>query len=361
MGLKARLQARIRAAGPIGVDAFMTACLHDPEFGYYATRPRLGEAGDFITAPLVSQMFGELIGLWAVETWVGLGRPAAFRLVEVGPGDGTLFADMLRAARLEPAFLAAADLWLVETSAPLAALQRERLAGAPVRWAAALDEVPGEAPMILVANEVLDCLPVVQFVRRAEGWAERVVGLDADGELAFALAPPLTAPPGDAAPLDAAPLGTLVEVSAAQRAFVAAIARRIARFGGAALLIDYGGEPSGGDTLQALKAHRKVDPLATAGEADLTVHADFRAVLAAARAEGARAALLTQGEFLRRLGVEQRAAALSRARPDRAGTIARQLARLTDTAQMGRLFKAACLFAEGEPAPPAFEFAEKDA
>jgi NADH dehydrogenase [ubiquinone] 1 alpha subcomplex assembly factor 7 len=349
MSLADKLKALIRASGPIGVDAFMTACLHDSEHGYYATRPRLGEDGDFITAPLVSQMFGELIGLWAVETWVRLGRPSPFRLIEVGPGDGTLIADVLRATRLAPDFLAAADLWLVETSAPLAEAQRRRLDGAPARWAAGLDEVPAEAPMILIANEVLDCLPAAQFVRRAEGWAERVVGLDDAGELAFGLAPPAKAA------ADFAPLGTLIEMSAAQSAFASAIARRLVAARGAALLIDYGGESQGGDTLQALKAHRKVDPLASAGEADLTVHADFRAVRMAAKAVGARSAQLTQGEFLRRLGVAERAEALARARPDQAATIARQLARLTGDDEMGRLFKACCLFFGTDGIPPGFE------
>src|SRR5580693_9452750 len=145
MSLRERLKAEIALGGPISVADYMTRCLHDPTFGYYATRPALGEDGDFITAPLISQMFGELIGLWAVETWRGLGAPPAFRLVEVGPGDGTLIVDALRAARLAPDFLAAADLWLVETSAPLAARQRERLGATPARWARSLDEVPGEA------------------------------------------------------------------------------------------------------------------------------------------------------------------------------------------------------------------------
>ena len=248
MSLADKLKALLRANGPIGLDAYMTACLHDPEHGYYATRPRLGEDGDFITAPLISQMFGELIGLWAVETWSRLGRPAPFRLVEVGPGDGTLIADALRAARLAPDFLAAADLWLVETSAPLAAAQSERLSGVAAHWAAGLDDVPGAAPLILIANEVLDCLPVTQFVRRAEGWAERVVGLDDRGELAFGLGPPRPAS-------DMAPPGTLIEMSAAQADFAAAIAGRVVRGGGAALLIDYGGEAKDGDTLQALRGH----------------------------------------------------------------------------------------------------------
>ena len=357
--LARRLAAEIAATGPISVAEFMAACLHDPRHGYYATRPALGAEGDFITAPLVSQMFGELIGLWAVETWRGLGRPSPLRLVEAGPGDGTLMSDLLRAARLDPDFLAAADLWLVETSAPLRQRQAQALAAAPLfpRWAAGLDEIPAGAPMILIANELLDCLPARQFVRLSQGsgWAERVVGLDPDGDLAFGLRP---CGPREA-PLAGATEGQLVEVSPAQTAFAASLAARLASDGGGALLIDYGrgeGEPHG-DTLQALMRHQKVDPLATAGEADLTVHADFPAVLAAARAAGCAAALLSQGEMLRRLGIEARAAALARARPDRAEALGRQLARLVDEAQMGALFKAACLYKPGDPPPPAFEHA----
>lgn len=354
--LARRLAAQIAAAGPMGVPEFMTACLHDPQHGYYATRPALGAEGDFITAPLISQMFGELIGLWLVETWRGLGRPAWFRLVEAGPGDGTLIGDVLRAARVDPAFLAAADLWLVETSAPLRQAQAQRLAGAALapRWATNLDEVPAGAPLLLVANELLDCLPARPLVRTAQGWAEQVVGLDEDGALAFGLRP---CAPGEA-PAAEAPVGLVVEVSPAQAAFVETLATRIRQDGGAGLLIDYGrARPEPGETLQALQRHRKVDPLATAGESDLTVHADFPAVLAAARAAGCAASLLTQGDFLRRLGIEARAAALARARPDAAERLARQLARLTHDDQMGALFKAACLYRPGDPVPPAFESA----
>ena len=356
MTLKARLAAQIQSQGPITIAQFMTACLHDPRDGYYAVRPALGAEGDFITAPLVSQMFGELIGLWAVETWRRIGRPSPFRLVEAGPGDGTLMADLLRAARLDPDFRAAADLWLVETSAPLRALQAERLDAAALRpaWAGALGEVPGAAPMILIANELLDCLPARQFVRQGAGWAEQVVGLDARGALCFGLA---RCPPGVVPPLDVAE-GQVIEVSAAQAALGAEIGARLARDGGAALLIDYGRDRfEAGDTLQALKAHQKVDPLASAGEADLTVHADFPSVIAAAQAQGAAGALLTQGEFLRRLGIEARAAALGRRSPDQAPRLARQLARLVAEDQMGTLFKALCLFPAGQPAPPAFETA----
>ena len=350
MSLKTRLEAEIAATGPIDVAAFMTRCLFDPRDGYYATRPALGERGDFLTAPLVSQMFGELIGLWLVETWRGFGAPRRFVLAEAGPGDGTLMADALRAARLDPAFLQAAELWLIEASTPLRAAQGARLAGAGARWAGALAELPDDAPLLLVANELLDCLPARQFQRTLGGWAERMVGLDARGELAFGLRPAALAD----AP-DDAPAGAVVERSPAQEAFAAELAGRLVTQGGAALLVDYGRDaPGPGDTLQALQGHRRVCPLAAPGEADLTVHADFPAVLAAARAAGAAAGLLSQGEFLRRLGIETRAAALQRARPDRAEVIARQLQRLTAPAQMGALFKAAAIWTGPAP-PPAFE------
>jgi NADH dehydrogenase [ubiquinone] 1 alpha subcomplex assembly factor 7 len=347
MSLKDRLAAEIAAEGPIDIAAFMTRCLHDPLDGYYATRPAMGARGDFITAPLVSQMFGELIGLWLVETWRRLGAPARFILAEVGPGDGTLMADALRAARLDPSFLDAAALWLVETSAPLRALQAERLGAARPHWASSLGELPADARLLLVANELLDCLPARQFLRTALGSAERVVGLDGAGHLAFGLRPA-------SIHLDESPLGTLVERSPAQEAFAAELADRLGRQGGVAVLIDYGeAAPGCGDTLQALAGHRKVSPLEAPGEADLTVHADFPAVLRAARAAGVRGALISQGEFLRRLGVQARAAALAKARPDQAATIARQLERLIAPDQMGELFKAAALWTGATP--PAFE------
>ena len=349
MSLRDRLVALIAENGPISVAQYMTACLHDPQFGYYATRPALGPDGDFVTAPLISQMFGELIGVWAAAAWQMLGRPARFRLTEMGPGDGTLMSDVLRAAAVAPGFMAAAEVWLVETSAPLRALQRQRLAG-PVNWAASLAEVPAGAPLVLVANELLDCLPARQFVRTAVGWAEQVVGLDARGELAFGLA---ASPAGNLLP--DAPAGAVYEQSAAQAALGAELGRRITADGGAALLIDYGrAEPGLGDTLQALRRHQKVDPLACPGEADLTVHADFPAVQAAAAAEGAGTALLTQAEFLARMGIGARAEALLRARPDRSAALGRQLTRLVGAEEMGELFKVCCIHAPGW-APPAFE------
>ncbi|THD64357.1 SAM-dependent methyltransferase [Phenylobacterium sp.] len=355
MGLRDRLAAEIAAGGPISVAQYMTACLHDPRFGYYATRPALGAGGDFVTAPLVSQMFGELVGVWIAAAWEMLARPAPFRLVEMGPGDGTLMGDILKTLRHAPGALEAADVWLVETSAPLIALQSGRLAGR-VRWTRTLGEVPDGAPLLLVANELLDCLPARQFVRTAIGWAEQVVGLDADGELAFGLA---STPVAGLLP-DAAP-GQVFEQSAAQAALGAALGARIAADGGAALLIDYGrAEPGFGDTLQALWRHRKVDPLESPGEADLTVHADFPAVMAAARGQGAEAAIQTQQAFLSRLGIGARAEALVRAAPGRSGVIGRQLTRLIGADEMGELFKACAIHSPGW-APPAFEDVEDEA
>jgi NADH dehydrogenase [ubiquinone] 1 alpha subcomplex assembly factor 7 len=352
MSLAAKLQVQIAGGGPMTVAQYMTACLFDPQWGYYATHPRLGADGDFITAPLVSQMFGELIGLWAAETWNAMGRPPRVRLVEVGPGDGTLFSDLLRAARVLPAFLAAIDPWLVEVSEPLRAAQAARLsqAGVPPTWVKALAELPIDAPVLLIANEVLDCLPARQFVRTEKGWAERLVGLGDAGALQFGLA--ATAPPTT---LPAAP-GDVLEVSAAQGAFGAEIGQLLKSTGGVGLLVDYGRAEAGfGDTLQALRAHRKIDPLACPGDADLTVHADFPAVLAAAQAAGAAVSpILGQGEWLERLGITQRAAALARSRPDRADTLARQHHRLTAPEEMGELFKVAAIYAPADLAVPAF-------
>ncbi len=353
MSLEDRLKARIREAGPITVADFMAACLHDPIDGYYATRPRLGADGDFVTAPMISQMFGEFLGLWAVAVWRGLGAPDRFRLVEVGPGDGTLMQDALRAAALDPAFLQAAELVLVEPSPPLRELQAERLADGPLRprWLASLDGLGADTPLILLANEVLDCLPARQFVRVGEGWAERRVGVDEADALVFGLTPAPDVPPA----FRAEP-GELMEVSPAQAEFARRLAALIVEASGAALLIDYGrARPEPGDTLQALRNHQKVPPLLDPGHADLTVWADFPTVLATAAAEGAGVTeILTQGEFLRRLGVEARAHALIAANPDREAVLRRQLARLIEPDGMGELFKAAAVMSPPELIPPGF-------
>lgn len=350
MSLINRLKADIAQNGPLSVAEFMHRCLHDPIDGYYSTRPALGAEGDFITAPMISQMFGELLGLWCIEVWLRLGRPERFSLVEVGPGDGTLMSDLLRAGRAEPGFLAAAELWLVETSRPLRERQAGRLreSGVRPRWVDHLGELPRDCPLIIIANELLDCLPAQQFVQMADRWIERQVGLNAQGDLMFGLAP-WDGP-------DPVPSAPVLEVSPAQEGFGALLGQRIAAQSGAALLIDYGRDkPEFGDTLQALFRHEKIDPLARPGESDLTVYADFPTVLAAARRSGARSApILPQGAFLGRLGIEMRAETLMAARPDRAAVIDRQVRRLVDPGEMGALFKVACIHSDGLD-PPGFE------
>lgn len=354
--LKGRLQREIALTGPLSVADYVTRCLHDPQGGYYATRPAIGADGDFLTAPTVSQMFGELIGLWLVETWSRMGAPARFQLVEVGPGDGTLMADILRAARVVPALIEACTVTLVEPSHPLRTLQAARLANAPVTpcWTDSLATIEGKGPVLLVANEVLDCLPARQFERTPEGWTERMVGLGPDGELAFRLGP---VGPGFVPPDYYVQPGQVVELAEVQKAFAGRLAELIRTQTGAALLIDYGRDsPGPGDTLQALSRHEKVDPLATPGQADLTQWADFPAVLAVARAVGVSTApLLTQAAFLTRLGLHVRAERLKAAQPEAAALIDRQVQRLTAPDQMGTLFKAAALHSPDTLTLPAFE------
>ena len=335
--LTERLARMIAQDGPLSQAEYMAICLHDPADGYYATRPGLGAEGDFITAPEVSQMFGELIGLWAMEVWRALGRPSRVVLAELGPGSGALASDLMRAARLDPEFLKAVELWFVEASPVLQARQSARLSAHAPRFATWIDDLPKDAPLIVVGNEFLDCFGARAFVRQDGQWLERRIGLDAQGRLAFGLAPP---PSGFEGPIEA-PEGAVFEASPAQTAVAAMIAQRLVAQGGASLLIDYGrAEPGFGDTFQALRSHRKVDPLAAPGEADLTVQVDFPSVAGAMRAAGAEVApVVTQGAWLESLGLHQRAEALSRARPDLAETMGRQVARLTDPDQMGALFK----------------------
>ncbi|MGE7199376.1 class I SAM-dependent methyltransferase [Brevundimonas naejangsanensis] len=354
--LKDRLVREIVLTGPMTVADYVTRCLHDPRGGYYATRPALGERGDFITAPMVSQMFGELIGLWAVETWSRLGAPERVRLVEVGPGDGTLMSDVLRAARLVPGFLQAVDLILIEPSGPLRAEQARRLADADVhpRWLSALHQIETDAPVILIANEVLDCLPARQFIKTEGGWAERRIGVTDDNELTFgltAIADGFETPGFDVEP------GQIIEISEQQAAFGRDLASLIRAASGAALLIDYGrSRPEAGDTLQALRRHQKADPLSTPGEADLTQWADFPLVLEAAVRGGADVTgCVGQGAFLKALGIEARAQRLMQGRPEAAPVIQRQLDRLTAPDQMGELFKAAAIFSPRSLALPGFE------
>ncbi|MCC7049060.1 MAG: SAM-dependent methyltransferase [Alphaproteobacteria bacterium] len=341
----------------------MAQCLLDPRDGYYVRADPLGRAGDFITAPEISQMFGELLGLWAVDAWQRLlGSPRAFCLAELGPGRGTLMADALRASAAKPDFLRAARVHLVEASPTLRAKQRQALAGRAVEWHASLESVP-DAPIILLANEFFDALPLRQFVRTERGIAERLVGLDASGEaLRFGLGPapsPWTAALPQA--LRDAPLGTLVEYSPASIGIVQAIARRIARQGGVALAIDYGaGESGPGDTLQAVRRHGRHEVLDDPGEADLSARVDFAALADAALEAGAGAfGPVPQGVLLERLGIAARAAALAaKATPAQAAEIELARARLIGGTEMGTLFKALALVPRGSAPPAGFTESE---
>ncbi|MEP9351761.1 SAM-dependent methyltransferase [Xanthobacter sp. KR7-225] len=356
--LEDEIKALIAAEGPMPVSRFMALALGHPRLGYYVTRDPFGAGGDFVTAPEISQMFGELVGLWAVAQWQAMGAPAPFALVELGPGRGTLMADALRAARLVPEFGAAARLHLVEMSPTLRAAQGRALGAAAPQWHDRLEDVP-PGPMIAIANEFFDAIPIDQFVFRDGRWRARRVGLKADGALAFGLDPlPHGAEPAPyGPPAEGAVLERMVEGPAL------ALAGRIAGQGGAALVVDYGHAGGYGDTLQAVRAHRWVDPLADPGEADLTAHVDFAALARRARASGARAfGPIGQGEFLARLGLAQRATRL-KAGKDAAAQAAVDAAALRlaghGEGQMGALFKAMVIAHGGLGAPVAFDTGEE--
>jgi NADH dehydrogenase [ubiquinone] 1 alpha subcomplex assembly factor 7 len=334
-----------RTGGPISIARYMDLALGHPTLGYYMTRDPLGRTGDFITAPEISQMFGELIGLRLAQAWREMGAPRRVILAEAGPGRGTLMADALRAARAAPGFGEAVELHLVEISPALRAVQAATLRQAAPRWHARLADLPSDAPMLLVANEFLDALPIRQFERRGGQWHERLVG-EQDGALVFGLSPMPEAGIGREAPE-----GAILEISAAALAATAEIAARVARQGGAALLVDYGHAGSFGDTLQAMRAHAFADPLEAPGEADLTAHVDFAAVAAAARRAGARVeGPFEQGPFMLSLGLAERSERLMAAAPAKAREIAAQRDRLTEMTPtgMGRLFKVLVI---GPPGP----------
>lgn len=348
-GLPERLAERIRARGPILLSEYMAAALTDPEDGYYTTRDPLGAGGDFTTAPEISQVFGELIGLWCAEVWRSLGAPTPVALVELGPGRGTLMADALRAtAKVAPTFRDAVQPVLVEVSPRLRAAQEALLAGQGAVWVDRLNEVP-DAPAIYLANEFFDALPIEQAERSDDCWRVRRVGLDGDGRFVFVLC--------EAAEVDReSPFGAVLETCTAGLALAAEIGRRVAFGRSAALIIDYGEEDALGDSLQAVRCHRAHGPLAEPGVADLTAHVDFAALSAAARNAGATAFGPTpQGVFLRSLGLVERTEQLTRAaRPDLVRSLRAGMIRLIDPAAMGTLFKALALLPPGHLPPPGF-------
>ncbi len=346
-----RLAETIRRDGPIGIDVFMAAALGDPEHGYYHTRDPLGAAGDFTTAPEISQVFGEIIGLWLVDQWQQMGVPDPVQLVELGPGRGTLMADLLRAMALLPAARAAIRLHLVETSPVLRARQAETLRRfhpdiAP-SWHDTLDTVP-PGPLLLVANEFFDALPIRQFQAQDGVWHERLIGLDGDG-FAFKLGPVV------ALPVPPATDGAIFETAEPGQAIARSIGARLKAAPGAALLIDYGhGRTAVGETLQAVRAHRYAPVLAEPGLADLTAHVDFEALAEALGTD--TFGPVTQRSFLMANGVAQRVATLTRNKaPEPAAAISHAVARLLDPAQMGSLFKVLAATSPGRPAPSGFQ------
>lgn len=347
-----RLARQIAASGPMTVADYMAACLGDPEHGYYTTRDPLGTGGDFTTAPEISQMFGELVGLALAQAWLDQGAPNPFALAEPGPGRGTLMADILRATRAVPGFHDALRLHLVETSPALRQAQATTLGRDDITWHDSTAALP-DLPLFLAANEFFDALPIRQAVREGAAWRERVVGLR-DGALCLGLSDP-TPLPQLAHRLEDTKDGDIVEFSPAAEAIATEIGTRIATRGGAALIVDYGDWRSLGDTLQAVRRHEHADPLAEPGEADLTAHVDFEALAQAAQPCSA-SRLTPQGVFLERLGITQRAQALAR------GLTGAELEthvaahrRLTHPTEMGSLFKVMALFPKTATPPPGLD------
>ncbi len=336
------IRRQIRATGPLTVSEFMSLALYDPQFGYYRRTRAIGKDGDFVTAPEISQMFGELIGVWCYQCWLQLGSPSPFNLIELGPGRGTLMADILRTTRRWEEFSGAAQIQLVEVNAALKDQQETLLTGHKICWYEDVTMLP-EGPFVLIANEFFDCLPVRQFVKSLSGWRERLVGMDQTDTLTFALSEPIPSAhellPASAMHADD---GAFFEVNPTATSLCTEIARRAGRDQGAALIIDYGyTENTGGETLQALKDHKYADPLTNPGSADLTAHVNFGALARAAALESTQVTgPVGQGQFLVTLGIDARAERLSaHATPEQAEAIRAALHRLTSNEQMGNLFK----------------------
>jgi SAM-dependent MidA family methyltransferase len=342
--LHTEIKRLIRTFGPMPVWRYMELCLTHPQHGYYISRDPLGREGDFITAPEVSQMFGELLGLWAASIWKAIGSPSQFRLIELGPGRGTMMSDALRALRVLPPLYQTLSIHMIEINPVLREKQQAALTGLRnVTWHKRFDDVP-DGPCVIFANEYFDVLPIHQMIRRENGWHERVIELDADENFVYnvasdpmpgfeALLPPL---------VRAAPVGTIFEWRPDTE--IMSLAKRVRDQRGAALIIDYGHVRSDvGDTFQAIARHSFADPLKTPGLADITAHVDFEALGRGAEAVGARVhGPVTQGEFLQRLGIETRALTLmQKASHEVSADVANGLQRLIGGGDsgMGSLFK----------------------
>jgi len=365
-GLTDHLQHRIAGDGPISIAEYMADALGHPRLGYYMSGDPFGRDGDFTTAPEISQMFGELIGLWCAIQWRAMGEPAAVNLVELGPGRGTLMADALRAGRGAPDFLESISLSLIEISPALKGRQEETLlAGGDVRtaqslrWLSDFSEVP-DGPTLIIANEFLDALPVQQFLMTPDGWRERLVGIDADGggfQFAVSETPPVDGVIPAGLNDQGADDGDVIEVRPAAMALIRDISEHLTRQPGSALMIDYGhGETAFGDTLQAVKGHQYQDPLVEPGAADLTAHVDFGALGKTGDEAGAVVhGPVPQGHFLQALGIATRADDLAAASPAHKQEIEAALTRLTSDEAMGRLFKVMALTSPGMAPPAGFD------
>ena len=357
--LRSRLKRRIDAEGPLTVEQYMDVCLSDPDQGYYITRDPFGASGDFITAPEISQIFGELIGLWCVMTWRAMGNPDQVNLIELGPGRGTLMADALRAAKLAPDFIKAVQLHLVEMSPVLRQQQGTCLENAEssAHWHLELSSIP-EGPSLIIANEFLDALPIRQFQKYESDWFERCVGVSGTGVLEFCLSP-ASIDTSDLIPEDlrqGAEDGDIAEIRPAAGTLIETVALRSHNHALAALFIDYGHSATAlGDTFQAVKAHEFTDPLAAPGEADITTHVDFEHLAATAAANGLRVhGPVSQAQFLSGLGLKERCQQLMdhAPTPQMAGEIACGARRLVDRTQMGELFRVIALTSTGITPPP---------
>lgn len=351
------LIAREAASRPLTLARYMDLALQHPEHGYYRHVDPLGKAGDFITAPEISQIFGELLGLWCADLWQKLGAPAEFLLLELGPGRGTMLADALRATRNVSGFHAAIRLALLESNEALRSAQAEKLAAWQPQWLPHLHNLPS-LPSIILANEFFDALPIRQFVRAAAGWQERCIGA-VSGKLSWLMMPPdptiaLLLTPAQ----QALPLGAYAEVSPAAQYMMQRCVQHVRLHGGALLAIDYGyAQPAGSNTFQAVTAHTYQDPLAQPGEADLTAHVNFDALATVAGSLEAQAwQLLEQGAFLQRLGISQRIEGLTANADDAQKEMIRSACqRLTAPEAMGRLFKVLCVTGSSAICPAGWE------
>ncbi len=321
----------IQDNGPMSVATYWNLCLAHPQYGYYITRDPLGAAGDFTTAPEISQMFGEMVAVWLGERFHHMGAPSKIYVVECGPGRGTLMADIVRIGRVIPNFMDAVSIHLIETSPALRAKQRTALADCQVTWHDTMDTVPNDAPIMIIGNEFLDALPIHQYVFQDGQWFERVIGVGGDGTLQFGLNPSPFVPV-----IQEQVSGDIFEYSPPREHFISDISARIASQGGAGLMIDYGHDVSAcGDTFQAVKNHAYVDALSHCGDADLTSHVDFGRLKDISVAAGLQVTVQSQGDFLKHMGIEHRAAQLAQ----KSDGVQADLHRLISDDGMGVLFR----------------------